>query len=151
MHIVEKIQDFGGLPREETGHTAVILLGHGSKAAEANDAMYEVVRRLQERWPYYRFSAAFLEINAPSVPEGIDRCAEAGAERILLLPYFLHLGNHVQKDLPGFMEEGRQRHPGLEISLGPHLGFHGKLVEIVEDRLIESLAESPPFGLLPGS
>ncbi len=78
MHVVEKIQDFGGLPREETGHTAVILLGHGSKAAEANDAMYEVVRRLQERWPYYRFSAAFLEINAPSIPEGIDRCADPG-------------------------------------------------------------------------
>ena len=120
--------------------TEVILLGHGSRAPEANEAMYEVARRLGERWPEYRFGTAFLEINAPSIPEGIDLAAEAGAERILLLPYFLHLGNHVQKDLPRFMEEGRRRHPGVEIVLGAHLGFHPMLVEVAEERLLEALA-----------
>ena len=84
--------------------------------------------------------AAFLEINAPSIPEGIDICAAAGAQQIVLLPYFLHLGNHVLKDMPRFVEEGRQRHPGREIVLGPHLGFHEKLVEIVEERLGEAIA-----------
>jgi sirohydrochlorin ferrochelatase len=122
-----------------TGYTAVILLGHGSRAEEANEAMYEVVRRLQVRRPALRLSAAFLEINAPSIPEGIDFHAEAGAERIILLPYFLHLGNHVQRDLPGFMEEGRNRHPHVEIGLSDHLGFHPKLVDIAEERLIDSL------------
>jgi sirohydrochlorin ferrochelatase len=120
--------------------TEVILLGHGSRAPEANEAMHEVVRRLGERWPEYRFGAAFLEINAPSIPEGIDLAVETGAERILLLPYFLHLGNHVRKDLPRFMEEGRRRHPGAEILLGAHLGFHPRLVEVAEERLIEALA-----------
>ena len=132
MHVVEEAW-------EDSGRTAVILLGHGSRAVEANGAMYEVIRRLQAKWPGYRFGAAFLEINAPSIPEGIDAHAAVGAERIILLPYFLHLGNHVQKDLPQFMEEGRLRHPGVEITLGEHLGFHPKLVEIVEERLTESL------------
>ena len=129
--------------RGNPGHTAVILLGHGSRAAEANDGMYEVVRRLQEHWPDFKFSAAFLEINSPSIPEGIDNCANNGAGQIILLPYFLHLGNHVQKDLPAFLENGRQRHPAVVISLGPHLGFHEKLVEITEERLDEALKETP--------
>ncbi len=128
---------------EDSGQTACLLLGHGSRAAEANGAMYEVVRRLQIKWPGYRFSAAFLEIHAPSIPEGIDFHAEAGVERIILLPYFLHLGNHVQRDLPRFMAEGRLRHSTVEIHLGGHLGFHPKLVEIVEERLLESLEAVP--------
>ncbi len=128
---------------EGSGHTAGLLLGHGSRAEAANGAMYEIVHRLQIKWPAYRFSAAFLEINVPSIPEGIDFHAEAGADRIILLPYFLHLGNHVRKNLPRFMEEGRRRHPTVEIQLGGHLGFHPKLVEIVEERLLESLEPVP--------
>ncbi len=134
MHVLDE-------SKEKPGHTAVVLLGHGSRAEEANEAMYEVVRRLGARWPALRLSAAFLEINAPSIPEGIDFHAEAGAGRIILLPYFLHLGNHVQRDLPGFMEEGRLRHPHVDISLSDHLGFHHKLVEIAEERLIASLPD----------
>jgi sirohydrochlorin ferrochelatase len=141
VHVLDESQ-------ENTGHTAVVLLGHGSRAAEANEAMYEVVRRLQMRWPALRLSAAFLEINTPSIPEGIDFHAEDGAGRIILLPYFLHLGNHVQRDLPGFMEEGRLRHPHVDISLSDHLGFHPKLVDIAEERLIASL---PDEGLWAGA
>ncbi|HBK78431.1 MAG TPA: sirohydrochlorin cobaltochelatase [Nitrospinae bacterium] len=136
MHVIEK-------NREIDGRTAVLLLGHGSRAAEANGAMHEVIRRLQEKWPGYVFGAAFLEINFPSIPEGIDFHAGSGAERIILLPYFLHLGNHVQKDLPRFVEEGRKRHPTVEISLGGHLGFHPKLVEVAEERFLEALEAVP--------
>ena len=121
----------------------IILLGHGSRAAEANEGMYKVMARLQERWPDFRFYAAFLEINSPSIPEGIDISAENGADKIILVPYFLHLGNHVQKDLPDFLKNARQRHPHVLILLGPHLGFHEKLVEIAEERMLQVLEETP--------
>ncbi len=68
---------------------------------------------------------------------------EAQVKRIILLPYFLHLGNHVQKDLPKYVKSSRQRHPDLVISFGPHLGFHRKLVEIAEERLFEAFEEAP--------
>lgn len=124
----------------KAAETAVLLLGHGSRTEEANEGMHEVVERLRAAHPGWRVEAAFLEINAPSIPEGIDICAAAGAQQIVLLPYFLHLGNHVQEDMPRFVAEGRRRHPGREIVLGPHLGFHEKLVEIVEERLGEAIA-----------
>ncbi|MBI3127598.1 MAG: CbiX/SirB N-terminal domain-containing protein [Candidatus Tectomicrobia bacterium] len=118
---------------------AVLLLGHGSKAEGANEAMHRVEADLRAQHPGWIVASAFLEINHPSIPEGIDLCARRGAERIILLPYFLHLGNHVAQDLPRLMAEGQARHPGLEITLGPHLGYHPKLAEIAEERLREAM------------
>lgn len=119
--------------------TAVLLLGHGSRAQNANEGMYQVVSKLREKWPEWSVNAAFLEINSPSIPEGIDLCVSAGAEKVILMPYFLHLGAHVQRDLPAFVREGRIRHRGVEIILSPHLGFHPKLVEIAAERITAAL------------
>ena len=118
---------------------AVLLLGHGSKAENANEAMHRVEADLRDRHPGWIVESAFLEINRPSIPEGIELCTGLGAERIVLLPYFLHLGNHVAQDLPRLMLEGQIRHPEVEIILGPHLGYHPKLAEIVQERLEEAL------------
>ncbi len=150
MHGIDIEKEQPSVCRGTPGHTAVILLGHGSRAEEANEGMYQVIRSLQAKRPEFRFSAAFLEINSPSIPEGIDICAAGGAERIILLPYFLHLGNHVQKDLPRFMEDGKKRHPHAKIILGPHLGFHQKLVELAGERLNESLEENASTPCVPG-
>ena len=141
MHVVENYMPSGDW--ENSGHTAVILLGHGSRAAEANEDMYKVVNCLEKSRPEFRFSAAFLEINSPSIPEGIDISVAEGAKRIILLPYFLHLGNHVQKDLPKYVNKSRQLYPDVVISLSSHLGFHQKLVEIADERLFEALKELP--------
>ena len=146
MHGVENGLPSGG--RGNPGHTAVILLGHGSRAAEANEGMYKVVKSLQKNRPEFRFSAAFLEINTPSIPEGIDICVAEGAKRIILLPYFLHLGNHVQKDLPEYVKKSKQLYPDVIILLSSHLGFHEKLVEIADERLFEAL-EIAPATILP--
>lgn len=146
MHGVENGLPPGGWGNP--GHTAVILLGHGSRAGEANEGMYKVVNSLQKNRPDFRFIAAFLEINTPSIPEGIDICVAEGAKRIILLPYFLHLGNHVQKDLPKYVNKSKQIYPDVIILLSSHLGFHQKLVEIANERLIEAL-EVTPAATLP--
>ena len=64
-----------------------------------------------------------------------------GAQRILLVPYFLYMGAHVLEDLPEELELARQRYPKVEMVLGKHLGVHDKLAEIVVERIAESLTE----------
>ena len=59
---------------------AIILLGHGSRAEGANRDMYKVVDIFQKKWPERIVTAAFLEINEPSIPDCIDTCAKKGAE-----------------------------------------------------------------------
>ena len=55
------------------------------------------------------------------------------------IPYFLFRGNHVKVDLPIFIKEGRKKFPDIDIILGPHLGFHPKMIEIVDERIQQVL------------
>ena len=64
-----------------------------------------------------------------------------GATEILMMPFFLHFGRHVQRDLPETVDELKRRYPGVEITLGPHIGFHPKLAEIIVDRIREAEAD----------
>jgi sirohydrochlorin ferrochelatase len=58
---------------------------------------------------------------------------------VLLVPYFLFIGAHVQEDLPTEMAEAKKRHPGVEFAMAKHLGVHRKLAEIVLERIADGL------------
>ncbi|HEY6837247.1 MAG TPA: CbiX/SirB N-terminal domain-containing protein [Geobacteraceae bacterium] len=119
--------------------TAILLLAHGSRIAEANDAVHEIAALVQNMTDFEIVEVAFREQHLPNIQAGIDTCVAKGAQRILLIPYFLYLGAHVLEDLPAELEEGRLRHPGVEMEMGRHLGVHRKLAEVVVERIAESL------------
>ena len=139
MPSLEKQLEFLDEASEDKVKTAVLLVGHGSRAQNANEALFRVVGHFQKAWPHRILKAAFLEISHPSIPEGIDLCVAKGAERIIVIPYFLFRGNHVKEDLPVFIKKSRRRFPDIDIILGPHLGFHPKMIEIVDERIQQVL------------
>ncbi|HHY66770.1 MAG TPA: sirohydrochlorin cobaltochelatase [Alicyclobacillus sp.] len=120
--------------------TAVLLIGHGSQLQTAAEDMYRVMDDLKRSGRWEIVEAAFLEITPPSIPEGIERCINQGASRVVIVPYFLHLGKHVLRDLPRIIEEAGRRHPGIQIGLGGHLGYDPRLALIVEERAEQALA-----------
>ncbi len=119
--------------------TAILLLGHGSRVAGANEALHAIAAMVKAETGAALVEVAFLPPHAPGIQEGVDRCIAQGAARILLYPYFLYAGAHVLKDLPEQIEQARMRHPGLEMILGEPLGVHPKLAEIVRERIAASL------------
>jgi sirohydrochlorin ferrochelatase len=120
--------------------TAILLMGHGSRVAEANDALRVIADQVRSEGGFEIVEVSFRELHSPDIQAGINRCVEQGAERVLLYPYFLFAGAHVLEDLPAEMEEAKKRYPGLEMTMGQPLGVHPKLGEIVCDRVAESLA-----------
>jgi len=122
--------------------TAILLMAHGSRIAEANDAVREIAVLVKEISGYPIVEVSFREMHLPSIQEGVDSCVAQGAERILLLPYFLFVGAHVQEDLPEEMAMARERYPNVEFAMGSHLGVHRKLAEIVSERIGQGLAEA---------
>lgn len=122
--------------------TAILLMAHGSRIAEANDAAREVAKMVQEMTGNEIVEVSFREMHEPNIQQGIDNCVAQGATRILLIPYFLFMGAHVQHDLPEEIEAAQQRHPGLEMVMGAHLGAHRKLAEIVAERVGEGLQKA---------
>ena len=119
--------------------TAILLMAHGSRIAEANDAAREIAGMVKETTGYDIVEVSFRELHEPDIQQGIDACVAQGAQRILLMPYFLFVGAHVRHDLPEELEEGMKRHPGVEMVMGPHLGVHRKLAEVVVERIAEGL------------
>jgi sirohydrochlorin ferrochelatase len=119
--------------------TAILIMAHGSRIAEANEAAREVAKMVQGMTDIDIIEVAFRELHEPDIQQGIDTCVARGAKKILLIPYFLFMGAHVQHDLPEEILEAQKRHPGLEMEMGPHLGVHRKLAEIVVDRIAEGL------------
>jgi len=122
--------------------TAFLLIGHGSRIAEANDALHAIAELVRQQHPGSIVEVAFREQHAPNIQLGIDRCVDQGAKRILLYPYFLFSGAHVLEDLPEEIDDARQRHEGLQLVLGEPLGVHRKLAEIVCERVEEKLKET---------
>ena len=119
--------------------TAILMMAHGSRISEANDAAREVAAMVQKMTGFEIVEVSFRELHEPNIQQGIDTCVTRGAERILLMPYFLFMGAHVQQDLPEEIKEAQKRHPGLVMEMGGHLGAHRKLAEIETERIGESL------------
>jgi sirohydrochlorin ferrochelatase len=122
-------------------NTAILLMAHGSRIPEANDAAREIAERVKKMTQFDIVEVSFREQHLPNIQQGVDACVAQGAERILLVPYFLYMGAHVLEDLPEELEQAKARYPGVEMVLGKHLGVHQKLAEIVVERIAESLTE----------
>ncbi|HZV83168.1 MAG TPA: CbiX/SirB N-terminal domain-containing protein [Geobacteraceae bacterium] len=120
--------------------TAVLLMAHGSRIPEANDAVREIAKMVKELTDYPIVEVSFREMHLPTIQEGIDACVVKGAVRVLLLPYFLFVGAHVQEDLPEEMAMAKERYPNVEFAMGDHLGVHRKLAEIVAERIGQGLS-----------
>ena len=115
--------------------TEVILLGHGSQADEGNTALAEVACMVAGLDGGTRVIPAFLQFRSPSLTEAVTGAISAGATRVVVVPYFLYMGNHVSRDIPEELDALRAGNPGVEIVMTGHLGAHTKLAEIVVERI----------------
>jgi len=102
---------------------ALVVVAHGSRRAESNDEVRALTERLQVLAKGYdHVSCAFLELAEPLIPDGIAAAIAAGADEVVVLPYFLSMGRHVAEDIPGIVAESRRLHPQASIHIAPHLG-----------------------------
>jgi len=124
--------------RHDKKTTAVLLIAHGSRRAEANAELDTMANRLRERNDYPVVETAYLEIAEPTIPQGAETCVARGARRVLMLPYFLSAGSHVVDDLERYRKELAEKHNDVEWILCLPLGLHPLMTEIVLSRLRES-------------
>jgi sirohydrochlorin ferrochelatase len=117
----------------------IVIFAHGSSVATANDAVKVVAEAAASAGGFEQSEVAFLEAE-PSLGEAVARLAARGANRILVVPYFLTLGIHLQRDLPGMVEQLGRVHTAVEIRITPPLDGHPALTQILLDRAREALA-----------
>jgi len=125
--------------RQTMNATGYIVFAHGSSIESANQAVRSVAAEVSQRGGYPVVEPAFLEGGRPDLKEAVDALAARGILRIVVIPYFLTLGLHLQRDLPRLVDALKVSHPEIEIDVTPPLDTHPALIEALLDRAKESL------------
>lgn len=118
--------------------TAFIVFAHGSSVESANEAVRTAAAQAAERGLWDLYETAFLGGGRPNLGEAVDQAMNRGATRIVVIPYFLTLGLHLERDLPALIEEIRAQRRGIEIEATAPLDGHPALLDALIDRARES-------------
>jgi sirohydrochlorin ferrochelatase len=119
---------------------ALLLIAHGSRHADANADLLYVAAAMEARG-YGVVQASFLELVEPDIDAGGALCVGRGADRVVMVPYFLSAGTHVRDDLTAARDRLTGRFPGIDFRLAEPLGRHPLLIDVVAERAREAFSE----------
>lgn len=112
----------------------LLVVGHGSRATEANAVVVRIAEKLARSRPDLDVRVSYVELAEPHVELALAEAA-ASATRVDLLPLFLFGAGHVKTDLPLIATRVRERFPGVRIEIGEPLGVHPALARAVARRV----------------
>ena len=117
--------------------TGFVVFAHGSRIEAANEAVREIsygMAKMLNGAGDIVVEPGFLELGTPDLPGAVERLIARGATRVIVIPYFLTLGRHVEQDLPLIVDGISQRHAGIGIEITPPLDGHPALLDILLER-----------------
>ncbi len=118
--------------------TGFIVFAHGSRIESANQAVRDVVSKMAAAGGHL-VQAAFLELGVPDLAGATELLIARGAKRIVVVPYFLTLGTHMQRDLPRLAQDASRANGDIEMRITAPLDGHPALVDALLDRASEAL------------
>ena len=121
--------------------TGIIVFAHGSRIEPANQAVRSAAAELARAGDYPIVEAAFLELGRPSLEEAADLLVARGVQRIVVIPYFLTPGTHLERDLPALVDHISNKNKDIQILVTASLDGHPGLVQILADRARTALVE----------
>ncbi|HVA51526.1 MAG TPA: CbiX/SirB N-terminal domain-containing protein [Pirellulales bacterium] len=124
----------------------VIIVGHGSRDASANQEFEQLVARYQARRPDVELRYGYVELAQPSLGDALANIP-ADNEDVTLLPLFLFAAGHVKNDIPLALATARRQHPNVQFRAARALGVHPSLVDLALARA----AEACPVGEVEAS
>ena len=122
--------------------TAIVIFAHGSSIESANESVRLVVDAVRRDGGFDLVEPAFLEQGTPDLAGAVRSAVAQGATRVVVVPYFLTLGLHLQRDLPSIVKELSRINKGVRIDVALPLDGHPALSRILQERAREALARS---------
>ncbi len=113
----------------------VLLIGHGSKDPNARMSLRYVADGLGEQYRSVKY--CFLEIEEPNIKEGIKMCAQDNPNILVVMPYFLHKGAHVKRDIHEDLDSAIADSSISNVLVSEHLGTDSGMIDLVLQRARE--------------
>lgn len=120
----------------------VIVVDHGSRRAESNALLLEVVNMFQQDSNLPIVEPAHMELAEPSIAQAFDACVARGVELVVVFPYFLSPGRHWSQDIPKLAGEAAADHPGVKHLVTSPLGLHELMGQVMQVRIKHCLEHS---------
>jgi sirohydrochlorin ferrochelatase len=115
-----------------------VIFAHGSPIESANQAVREIAARAASAGDFAMYETAFLDSSPPTLADAVRALASRGASEVVVIPYFLTLGMHLQRDLPALVRAIEASAPGVKVRVTPPLDGHAALSGILVDRAREA-------------
>jgi len=107
--------------------TAALIVSHGSHSDETRREVEELLAKIKDEHLVDILQYAFLDVDSPTIPQGVENCVRAGARHVIVVLNFLNSGKHVDEDIPQLVAAARAQHPNVRISLTKPVGQHEKI------------------------
>ena len=112
---------------------AILLVSHGSRSTRTKEEVLVLVCALRKLFPLCIVEFAFLEIEPPSIDEGIAACVKAGAKELVVALNFLNAGRHVDEDIPAIVRTAGEQYPSVKFTMTKPLGRHPMVPNLFAD------------------
>jgi sirohydrochlorin cobaltochelatase len=128
--------------RQELDLKTVIVAAHGSRQKASAQEVAALAQTLDNKVKtdasndIQQVVHAFLQFCSPSLETVIQMLADNGVEEIVIFPFFISAGSHVQSDIPRAVETARQKHPEVRFHITRHLG----ILDAVKDLILQEVA-----------
>lgn len=114
----------------------VLMVGHGSRDAPANDEFMELVGRYQARRPELEVRHGYVELAEPALADALA-AIPSGCQEVTLLPVFLFAAGHVKRDIPRALADIGRRRPEVRFAAAGAIGVHRAMAELAVERAAE--------------
>jgi sirohydrochlorin ferrochelatase len=121
----------------------LLVIAHGSRDLRHAATVHALTARVRSLRPGLRVETAFLDFDAPSVPQVLERLTARGARDVVALPLLLTRAFHAKSDIPTVLQGALGGLPRLRVRQAEVLGPSPLLNSALERRLHEA-------GIRPG-
>jgi sirohydrochlorin ferrochelatase len=126
----------------DPGTIGVVIVDHGSRRAESNQMLLDVVARFAAESGYAIVEAAHMELAEPSLDTAFARCVRRGATTVIVHPFFLLPGKHWDEDIPTLAAAAAHKHPGVHYLVTAPLGLAPQITQVMQERIAQCLAHA---------
>ncbi len=109
----------------------LILFAHGARDARWAASLQTLAQAIGAQLAQASVRIAFLERQAPTLPDALEAAAAEGARRIDIVPVFWAGAGHVDQDLPPMLAAFAARHPRVSVRTLPVLSELPGMLEFI--------------------
>ena len=120
----------------------LLVVGHGSSMPHNKELIEDIAARIAKRMPEAEVRVGFMNMNKPTIKDGLDSFDGTGVKKIIVFPLFLAKGVHIKEDIPGLLglKEGQKRitYKNYDVVYADPLGSDDLIAELSCRRITQA-------------